>query len=173
MVLVVGVVDEVDLLKFALLGGIESSLLFLEGVLEGSSLGSDCGIKRYLVGLKSLFECSSALLKHSEESNFQVGNGSAKIISCLFECSVFSELMIGNKNIHLSGSLFKEGLKFIFLQLNLSVKSWLFVVVSIVSFLLQLVDPVLEFLAKLIGSLSEFNNSSAYFCFCIRLSLSE
>ena len=67
--LVVGVVDEVDLLELPGLGGIESSLFLSERVFEGGFLG----IHRFNEGVvivdKSIVECSRISVQNDEESS--------------------------------------------------------------------------------------------------------
>ena len=109
--LVVGVVDEVDLLEFSGLCSIESSLLLSKGIFESSALVVDGLNKGVVVVLKSISESGSISLERIVEGSSLSIEGVSEGLSCVAEGSVLSSLHITNNNFHVGESLIDASFK--------------------------------------------------------------
>lgn len=104
MEFIVGVMYEVDLLEFAILGGIESSLFLKERVFESCSLSIRGINERCEVVVKSVLECSRISDKTVMESSSLAVKGVGKGLSCISKCSVLSSLHVFDDNLHVGES---------------------------------------------------------------------
>jgi hypothetical protein len=142
MELVVGVVDEVDLLEFSGLGGIESSLFLSKGVVEGSSLGIEGLNECVVVVVEGIVEGSCISGKTVVEGSPLAAETGSKGSSSISEGLILSGLHVSNDSFHSGEVFFDASLESSFLLIDQGVDLVLGVWVSVVELSLEILDGV-------------------------------
>jgi hypothetical protein len=142
MELVVGVVDEVDLLEFSGLGGIESSLFLSKGVVEGSSLGIEGLNECVVVVVEGIVEGSCISGKTVVEGSPLAAETGSKGSSSISEGLILSGLHVSNDSFHSGEVFFDASLESRFLLIDQGVDLVLGVWVSVVELSLEILDGV-------------------------------
>lgn len=150
MELVVGVVDEVDLLEFSGLGGIESSLFLSKGVVESSSLGIERLNECVVVVVERIVEGSCISGETVVEGSPLAAETGSKGSSGITKGLILRGLHVSNDSLHSGEVFFNTSLESSLLSIDQLVDLVLGVWVSVLELSLEILDGVHNVLTKII-----------------------